>query len=304
MSQPTQHLLYGEPPLNLVAIPDGAAQCSPWMVGSRCIMEITPESVASAVIYAPANRIERRYVVARILRALAIGGGLVALARKDKGGSRLADELRTFGCVVVDAPRQHHRIVTTTRPPILLGVDDAIAAGNPQIHPAHGLWTQAGVFSWDRIDDGSALLLTHLPALSGAGVDLGAGIGVLSRAVLQSPSVTSLTLIERDGRALDAAERNIPDPRAAFIWADVRDAVLPTGLDFVVMNPPFHDAGMEDKSLGHAFIRAASAMLRTGGQCWLVANRHLPYEALLSECFTSYRLLADDAGFKIFNCVK
>ena len=47
------------------------------------------------------------------------------------------------------------------------------------------------------------------------------------------------------------------------------------GLDFVVMNPPFHDGGAEDKALGVAFIEAAARMLARRGACWLVANRHL-----------------------------
>jgi 16S rRNA (guanine1207-N2)-methyltransferase len=279
-------------------------QCSPLMIGSARLVHIAPASLESATLYAPANTIERRYVLARMLIALAIGGTLTALAPKDKGGTRIAAELTAFGCSVVDAPRSHHRIVTCVRPEALIGIDEAITAATYQQHPAHGLWTHAGVFSWDRLDAGSALLLNHLPALSGNGADVGAGLGVLSRAVLESPAVTTLTLIELDRRALEAAKRNIPDPRAQFLWADVRDSDLPTGLDFVVMNPPFHDAGVEDKTLGKTFIRAAASMLKTGGRCWLVANRHLPYEALLAECFTSNRVVADDAGFKIFESVK
>lgn len=304
MTQPPRHILYGEPPAGLVPIAPGAVQCSPLIIGSMRLMDLAPESIETATLYAPANTIERRMVLARALTALSVGGQLTALARKDKGGSRLASELTAFGCTVTDIPRQHHRIVTTTRPQELMGIDAAIAAGAYQRHPAHGLWTHAGVFSWDRIDEGSALLVNHLPPFSGRGADLGAGIGVLARAVLHSPTVTALTLIERDRRALESAKRNITDPRAMFLWVDVRDAQLPTGLDFVVMNPPFHDTGVEDKTLGQTFLKAASGMLKTGGQCWLVANRHLPYEALLTECFSSHRVVADEAGFKIITGVK
>ena len=42
-------------------------------------------------------------------------------------------------------------------------------------------WSQPGVFAWDRIDPGSALLAEHLPAMKGEGVDLGAGSGELRR---------------------------------------------------------------------------------------------------------------------------
>ena len=41
-------------------------------------------------------------------------------------------------------------------------------------------------------------------------------------------------------------------------------------------------------------------MLRPGGVCWLVANRHLPYEATLTAVFKSVRLDHEADGFKIF----
>ena len=305
MTSTTTHLVYGEPPRDLAPLPTGAVQCSPLMPGSARMSDYADGSVQSAVVYAPPATIERRYVLARMLNALEFGAPLTALAPKDKGGSRLADDLTRFGCRVHDEPRRHHRVVTTTRPATLQGITEAIGAGSFQQHPAHGLWTHPGVFSWDHLDAGSALLLKHLPELSGIGADLGAGIGVLARAVLVSPSVTALTLIDIDRRAIGAATRNMPDARANFLWADVRSSnALPTGLDFVVMNPPFHDAGVEDKSLGQAFIERAAAMLKIGGACWLVANRHLPYEALLASYFSRTRMVADAGGFKILESVK
>ena len=69
-------------------------------------------------------------------------------------------------------------------------ISAAIAEGAPRFVDEIGFWSQPGVFSWDRIDPGSALLLVHLPALSGRGADLGCGIGVLARSVLASPKVS------------------------------------------------------------------------------------------------------------------
>lgn len=305
MTTTTTHLVYGEPPRDLAPLPMGALQCSPLVPSSARMSDYADGSVQSAVVYAPPATIERRYVLARVLNALEVGAPLTALALKDKGGSRLADDLKRYGCTVQDEPRRHHRVVTTTRPATLHGIAEAIAAGSFQQHPAHGLWTHPGVFSWDRLDAGSALLLKHLPELAGTGVDLGCGIGVLARAVLASPSVTALTLIDIDRRAIGAASRNITDTRANFLWADLRDAEeLPRGLDFVVMNPPFHDAGIEEKALGQAFIARTADMLKPGGVCWLVANRHLPYEALLNKCFSRNRLVVDAGGFKILESVK
>ena len=74
--------------------------------------------------------------------------------------------------------------------------------------------------------------------------------------------------------------------------------------DFVVSNPPFHDGGAEDRRLGWAFIRKAAEMLRKGGVLWLVANRHLPYEAELNAAFARVRPVADQGGYKVFEAVK
>jgi len=73
-----------------------------------------------------------------------------------------------------------------------------------------------------------------------------------------------------------------------------------TGLDFVVMNPPFHDGGREDQALGGTFIREAAGVLRRGGVCWMVANRHLPYEAQLAPLFRSVRQVVQADGFKVY----
>ena len=84
----------------------------------------------------------------------------------------------------------------------------------------------------------------------------------------------------------------------------MRRATRLNGLDFVVMNPPFHNAGSEDKKLGQAFIQSAANILRPGGACWLVANRHLPYEAALTSAFKSVRLDFESGGFKIYEAHK
>ena len=66
------------------------------------------------------------------------------------------------------------------------------------------------------------------------------------------------------------------------------------------MNPPFHDAGKKDDALGAAFIDKASAALRKGGVCWLVANRQLPYEAVLAPRFASVTLKAQTGLYKVY----
>ncbi len=288
--------VYGEPPPALVAPAAGAAQVSPLSPGAAALEDFADETLESLVMLAPPGTVERRYALAQALRVLKVGGRLSALAPKDKGGSRLGKELETFGCTVGETAKRHHRICVVTRPEAPSGLDQAIREGAPR--ELGGLWTQPGVFSWDRVDPGTALLLETLPPLAGVGADFGCGIGLLALKVLEAPAVRQLSLIDLDRRAIDAARRNVSDPRADVRWADMRQAGL-ADLDFVVMNPPFHDGGAEDKALGQGFIRAARAALRKGGVLWLVANRHLPYETVLTEAFAKVTPRADRGGFKV-----
>jgi 16S rRNA (guanine1207-N2)-methyltransferase len=283
----------------LAPVGPDAIQLSPVVPGVGHLEELAAGSCDAVTVLAPPGVLERRYVLAHALRALAAGGRLTALAPKDRGGQRLGPELAEFGCAADQASRRHHRICLAARPERPTGIDEAIEAGGPQVPPALGLWSQPGIFSWDRPDPGSRMLVRHLPPLAGVGADLGCGVGLLTLAALESSAIRRITLVDIDRRAIDAARRNVIDPRAEFGWCDIRQTAL-KDLDFVIMNPPFHDGGAEDRSLGEAFIRRAAASLRPGGVCWLVANRHLPYEAHLKTLFASARLAEQGEGFKIY----
>lgn len=296
-------MLYGRPPA-VFDPPGTAVQTSPLIPGSTPLEDVAEGSADSIMIYAPPGVLERRYTLALALRALKPGGRLDVMAAKDKGGSRLKKELEAFGAEVGESAKAHHRRCVVIKGDSLNGLDAAIEAGAPRLVPGLEAWSQPGVFAWDRIDPGSALLARTLPPLKGVGADLGCGYGALATVALRSPLVTALTLHDLDRRAVEAARRNVEDPRASVHWVDVR--TLPTNgdLDFVVTNPPFHDGGAEDRRLGQAFIRQAAALLKKGGILWLVANRHLPYEAELNDAFKRVRMAADAGGYKVFEAIK
>ncbi|WP_243369744.1 class I SAM-dependent methyltransferase [Microvirga solisilvae] len=295
--------IYGTPPTELAEQPSGSTQFSPLIPGSGKLEDLAEGSLTEMVLLAPPGTVERRYATALALKALAPEGVLTALAPKDKGGSRLAKELKSFGCAVDETSKRHYRICICRQPVQLASIEEALSEGAPRFDEAIGFWTQPGVFSWNRLDPGSALLEQHLPALSGKGADFGCGIGILSGTILKSSKVTHLTLIDIDRRATEMTARNVEDARVEIRWADVRNLRL-AGLDFVVMNPPFHDGGAEDQSLGQSFIRKAAESLRPGGVLWLVANRHLPYEGVLKPLFKRVTLHAEASGYKIYEAQK
>ena len=163
-----------------------------------------------------------------------------------------------------------------------------------------GYQTAPGVFSADGVDPASRALVAALPEKLGKQVaDLGAGWGYLSRAILERADVETLYLVEADHAALECARANVSDGRADFHWADATTWEPRARMNAVVMNPPFHTGRTADPDLGRAFIAAAARMLAPTGQLWMVANRHLPYEAALGDLFAKVEEVAGDNRFKI-----
>ncbi|WP_018969035.1 class I SAM-dependent methyltransferase [Rubritalea marina] len=168
------------------------------------------------------------------------------------------------------------------------------------------LVTTPGIFSAEKVDTGSKILAEFLQKESfyGSGADLGAGYGFLSKTVLEIPRqrIRELVLFELDQRALDCAQQNLAGhDNALYKWCDVTaGAMHERAFDWVIMNPPFHDAQDQSFALGKSFIREAARILKPGGVLYIVANLHLPYEDLMANEFRSQRLLAERDGFKCF----
>ena len=111
-------------------------------------------------------------------------------------------------------------------------------------------------------------------------------------------------MFEAEHAALECARQNIEDTRAVFHWADATDLQVSEKFDVVVSNPPFHTSRAADPDIGRAFIQASASILKPNGKFWLVANRHLPYEAALSASFAEVTEIAGDASFKVFCAAK
>ena len=265
----------------------------------------------------PRQREEARALFTRAFAHLRPGGIVLASMPNDEGArSGEADLTRLAGPLGVMS--KHHCRVFWSRPldgaidPALQSEWSALDAPREILDPRApgGRFTsRPGVFAWDRVDAASALLAAHLPAdLAGDGADLGAGWGYLSSQVLaHCPRIAALDLYEADARALALARINLAAPSSpvalGFHWHDVTEG-LPKQYDFLVSNPPFHALGRHQRpDIGRAFIVAAAAALKPGGRFWLVANRHLPYEAVLDANFQT-RTVAQQHGFKVVEAVK
>lgn len=179
--------------------------------------------------------------------------------------------------------------------------------GKPRPIPQTPFTVEAGIFSSDHIDPGSQLLADHLPAhWHGDLADLGAGWGFLSDAILKRcPKVARIDLYEADSRALACARKNLAahPQEIGYHWHDVTTG-LPRSYDAILMNPPFHIGQATHVDLGRAFLKTAADSLKRGGKLILVANRQLPYEAVLEANGLLWRKIIEDKVYKILSAEK
>ena len=249
-----------------------------------------------AIVVVPRSKLEARALIELAVRHAT---RVVVDGQKTDGIDSIARDIRKRAPSAQVVSKSHGKSVG------FAGGDFADWADPGPLGAIDGFETRAGVFSADRVDVASAFLLEHLPAQLGPKVaDLGAGWGYLSRGILGRAGVEVLHLIEADHTAFACARVNIDDTRARFHWADATKVTLPEPLDTVVMNPPFHVSRDGDPALGQAFIAAAARLLAPRGEVFLVANRHLPYEASLAAHFSENAQIAAANGFKILRAAK
>ncbi|MBS3980601.1 MAG: class I SAM-dependent methyltransferase [Rhodobacteraceae bacterium] len=253
---------------------------------------------AAAIVCLPRSREAARGLIARAAAEVAPGGWIAVDGQKTDGIDTALKDLRARVDLSESLSKAHGKLAA-----FLAGPDLSDWLARP--HRVDGFQTLPGIFSADGPDRGSVLLASVLPAkLGGKVADLGAGWGFLAAEILRRPGVRRLDLVEAEADALDCARVNITDPRARFHWADATTWRPETLLDVVVMNPPFHRGREADPALGAGFIRAARRMLAPSGELWLVANRHLPYDAVLADSFLELREVMTDGGFRVIQAIK
>jgi 16S rRNA (guanine1207-N2)-methyltransferase len=261
------------------------------------------------LIEATRDREENLYHIALGWSLLSSGGTLVLSAANTLGAETLGKKLRDCGLPIVSVySKAKCRVIALTRTPgdAAEPPSEWLALGAFQEIPGTGIVAGPGMFSAHAIDAGTRLLCDALDApLTGRGADFGAGYGALSRHVLErSPALHALDLYESEAKALAAARCNLAawedHVALGYHWSDLTVAAPTQRYDWIVMNPPFHAGSATEPALGQQFIATAANSLSPRGTLWLVANRRLPYESILSTRFTQVVDLGQTAGYKVY----
>lgn len=260
------------------------------------------------LVLPPRQRDEARALFARALTLVAAGGTVVASMPNNEGAKSGEADLAKLAGSVQHLSKHKCRVFWAGAGTVDQDLLAAWLALDAPREISGGYISRPGLFAWDRIDRASALLAEHLPQdLHGRVADLGAGYGYLAcQVVARCPRVEALDLYEAESRALEPARINLAraqsecgrDIAVDVHWHDVTRG-LPQRYDAIVSNPPFHQGRADLPELGRAFIASAADALLPDGRLLLVANRHLPYEALLDRRFGEVRTRVTQEGFKV-----
>ena len=256
--------------------------------------------------------------LALALELLNPGGLLITAQHNNFGAKRLEKDCRALlgGQPVSTFSKNHCRVVQLQKTPAIVPDVAATYASHGRAKLVEGTQLQAapGMFSWQKVDRGSALLAEHLPAdLAGRGADLGCGWGYLSYQVLtrSAQQVTHLTLLDAEQLALDMAQQNLAavagHTELVYLWADMAHppALGPRleKYDFVLCNPPQHNLTTGDRALPAQFVAKAHHILARKGRLLLVTNRQIAVEKELQK-FHQCEVLAEAGDYKIFQATK
>ena len=160
-----------------------------------------------------------------------------------------------------------------------------------------------GVFSKDRLDDGSKLLLETIGKTDlGTNIlDLGAGLGPIGLILAYLDPTRSVTLADVNDRALACCRQNAIDlgvaERCEILHSDVYLNLNKT-FSTIVTNPPIR-AG---KAVTYAMYAGAPSHLIDGGQLILVIRKQQGAESVesyLKTLFPSVSCLAKHKGYRI-----
>lgn len=173
------------------------------------------------------------------------------------------------------------------------------------------LTTDSGVFSKNRMDFGSKLLVesflkTKQLEEGSSLLELGSGYGPLILSVAIHFPKASYTGVELNERAVELAKKNNQlnqVPAINWLQADVTELDIQSEYDVVLTNPPIR-AG---KQVIRLFVEKAYAALKETGELWVVIQKKQGAPSMsdyMEELFGNVELVERDKGYWILRSVK
>ena len=135
------------------------------------------------------------------------------------------------------------------------------------------LFSDLGVFSKERVDFGTNVLLNNLPDFPKGSriLDIGCGYGIIGIAIAKSCPDVTVDMVDINKRAVELVKRNIKFNKV--FNTDVKESDLYQNVvsqyDFIITNPPIR-AG---KEIVHKIVELGKDHLKENGMLWAVIQK-------------------------------
>lgn len=134
--------------------------------------------------------------------------------------------------------------------------------------------TGTGVFSKDKIDYGSRVLIESFqaPEIDGPILDLGCGYGPVGIMIASQYTKRQVMMVDINERALDFAKENIKQNGVEHIQvmkSDGLDAITDGKFAAIITNPPIR----QGKETIYRLFDQAKVALLPGGELWIVIQK-------------------------------
>jgi 16S rRNA (guanine1207-N2)-methyltransferase len=211
------------------------------------------------------------------------------------------------GVITVDT-RRHSRVLAGRRRAEISGLRTTLESWR-EVHEitlngrARPWVSYPGVFAGGALDPGTALLLEHLPPLSGAVVlDMACGSGIIGAAVREQFPEAAVDLVDNDAVAIAAARENVPG--GSIICGDGLAAAPRPRYDVILSNPPIHDGVAESLAFLQGLIAEAPARLKPGGVLQVVIQSRIrAVQPWFEAAFKETAVVAQDRRYQIIRGV-
>jgi 16S rRNA (guanine1207-N2)-methyltransferase len=285
-------------------------------------IDIPPEQYSkfdAVFIQLPKGRkIARRWLL-QANQAL-IPGGILYIAGANNEGiqSVLKDAKDIFGEVNILAYKKGNRLAQLIKKsdqiPSLAWVHETGIAPGTWIEFSINLFENSfqiyslpGVFSYDRLDEGTEMLLSALKISPGTHVlDVGCGYGIIGLAAAFQ-GAQWVDLVDNNLLAVASSQENITLNHLTNARAIPGDLLSPIGLkkyDLILSNPPFHTGHAVDFQVADTMITQSYEALEPGGQIILVANRFIRYDRLIKQTFGNISYLVESGKYHVLAGIK
>lgn len=164
-----------------------------------------------------------------------------------------------------------------------------------------------GVFSKDRVDFGTNVLLNSLDFADNCNsiLDVGCGYGIIGISIAVCFKDKLVTMIDVNDRAIELVKSNILKNKclnASCLKSNLYENI-DASFDMIISNPPIR-AG---KNIVHGVVIEGYNHLNKGGSIWLVIQKKQGAPSMISkmeEVFGNVEIVKKESGYYILKSVK